>query len=95
MHSVIWKYPLEITDTQTVSMPFGAKILCVQTQNNAPCLWALISNADSPNSPEPRRIEVHGTGNPIPEQDGWVRLYIGTVQTHGGMMVWHVFETVQ
>ena len=35
----IYKYELEITEIQTVEMPVGAEILCVQFQDEALCLW--------------------------------------------------------
>lgn len=85
----IWKFRLAITDQQTVKMPKGAQILSAQVQHESVCLWAL---ADSGAEPEERQIEIHGTGNPIGHQ----RLsFIGTVQTAGGSLVWHVFEALK
>jgi hypothetical protein len=82
----IWKYPLEITDTQNVMMPEGAEILSAQMQGDALCLWALVN----PEAPKQRReIEVLGTGNPAPDAK---RRYISTTQMHGGALVWHIFE---
>ena len=60
----IWKYPLEITDTQNLMMPEGAEILAAQMQGDTLCLWALVN----PDAPKQRReIEVLGTGNPAPD----------------------------
>lgn len=71
-----------------VSMPDGAKILCVQTQGNALQLWALVD----PSRPKSfREFEVVGTGCEIGEGG---RRYIGTAQTYGGEFVWHVFEVI-
>ncbi len=82
----IWKYHLEITDTQNVMMPEGAEILSAQMQGDSLCLWALVN----PDAPKQRReIEVLGTGNPAPDAK---RRYISTTQMHGGALVWHIFE---
>ena len=82
----IWKYPLEITGSQEVVLPQGARILCVQVQHDVPCLWALV-NPDEPSIP--RRIYIFGTGHVAPvSAEG----YIGTFQTNEGQFVGHVFE---
>lgn len=84
----IWKYPLAVTDTQSVSMPKGAKILTVQIQRGEACLWALV---EPDNPTETRIIEIFGTGHPIP--DGAAkREHIGTFQLPELGLVFHVFE---
>jgi hypothetical protein len=87
MH-VIWKYPLEATDVQMVKMPKGAKILCVQTQGQTPCLWALIP--DTKATLEERHFSIYGTGHLHEKIPG---TYIGTFQLMNGQLVFHVFET--
>ena len=87
--TTIYKHQLKITDRQNVSMPFGAELLSVQVQHNEVCLWAKV---ESNNHPQDRTIEIFGTGNPIYEDMGVSRKFIGTVQTHEGALVWHVFE---
>ena len=82
----IYKYPLSITDVQTIWMPSGAKILSVQEQRDTLCLWAAV---DRDNIEAPRTILIVGTGNPMPYT---CNDFIGTVQTNGGALVWHVFE---
>lgn len=84
---VIWKYLLEVTDVQHISMPQGAQILSVQTQVGQPTLWALV-NKKLPHAP--RRIITVGTGNPFPSVVG--EKFIGTYQLHDGALVFHVFE---
>lgn len=81
----IWKYILEIADYQELTLPKGYEILCVQTQDDQVCLWAHVN-------PEARPVRVPilicGTGNPAPlTAEG----YLGTCQTRGGALVWHVF----
>lgn len=91
MNKTIWKFELETTDNQKIQMPVGAEILTVQTQNETPCLWALV---DPNEAKEDRFIEIFGTGHPIGyDMDVDVdRKYISTYQLHGGSLVFHVFE---
>lgn len=83
----IWKYPITILEEQTVEMPIGARILSVQMQGGGLVLWALV---DPEANREKRRIAVHGTGHPVDIAE--TRHFIGTVQTNGGALVWHVFD---
>lgn len=79
----IYKYPLTVTDNQTVPMPKGAEILTVQVQGGTPCLWAMV---DLREPEEDRRILTYGTGH-IVDLEG---RYIGTYQMSA--LVFHVFE---
>ncbi len=79
----IFKYPLEITDKQTIAMPANAELLSVQVQNQQLCLWALVDTMLPERETE---IAIYGTGNPIPDNTGW---HIDTCQLNG--LVWHVF----
>lgn len=100
----IWKFPLLITDRQSLRMPGGAQVLTVQFQREKLCLWALV-DVNSPS--EMRTFEVIGTGNEIhPESDGEVRNYICSVQEErvgpGSVLasvrvnfVWHIFELLE
>jgi hypothetical protein len=83
----IWKFPIQITGTQVITMPYAAKILCVQMQNGVPCLWAMCKMDDGNGD---RTIDIFGTGHSI--MDLFTRTYIGTVQQMNGALVWHVFE---
>lgn len=85
---MVYKYALANGTAQTIEMPTGAHILCVQIQHGVVCLWALVNPN---NEPEPRVIRIVGTGH---EFTGPVQ-YIGTVQQVGGVFVWHVFEVIQ
>lgn len=85
----IWKYHIPISGLIPVEMPKGAKFLTVQVQNEAACVWALVSpSADN----ETRYLEVHGTGTPIHGDMGIERKYIGTFQQPP--FVWHLFERI-
>lgn len=93
MNKTIWKFPLLLQDSQSVSMPEEAEILTVQSQDGSLVLWAMVN----PELPKVDRVfEVHGTGNPVYYDVhglfGVLREYIGTVQQPP--FVWHVFERV-
>ena len=79
----IWKFELETTDRQTISMPKDALILNINTQGDIPVLYALV-NTD--NKVEYRIIEIFGTGHEIPNGI----IYLGTYSIQS--MVWHVFD---
>lgn len=87
-HVKIWKYTLQTTDRQTVSMPAGARMLSVQVQHDRMCLWALVN--DMTQKRVTRYIAIVETGEPFPE--GVFLNFIGTCQFDGGELVYHVFE---
>ena len=82
----IWKFMINITDTQEIPMPIGAEILTVQSQCGTPCLWARVSPGFKK---ENRTIIMIGTGHSIRHETG---RYIGTFQIDNGALVFHVFE---
>lgn len=83
----IYKYPIAITDEQSIQLPKNATILTAAIQQDALYLWAEV---DIPHlAVEDRTIRVFGTGVPITEDDRHMR-YISTVFI--GSLVWHVFE---
>jgi hypothetical protein len=89
MKRVIWKFNLRAYGHH-LSVPRGAKILSVQVQRGAICIWALV-DADAPSVAVPYAIIA--TGALIP--DPWKPTdYRGTVQLDGkewGELVFHVF----
>lgn len=89
MNKVIWKFQLEVQDKQFISLPEGAEILSVQTQDYIPCIWVLVN----PNNPtEERCFEIFGTGHNIYCDMGIDRKFIGTFQMQSGKLVFHLFE---
>jgi len=88
--ATIWKYELDIVDEQIVTMPAGATILTAQWQHDKLCLWACV-NPDLDR--ESRRIAILGTGHGVGRL-GPAFNYIGTAQTPGGFLVWHIFEMI-
>lgn len=94
----VFRYPVELTDEQTIMMPEGAQILCVARRegtrvvlgvgsHEAVELWALV---DPQAAPQRRRLRVAGTGHPLASEDNLV--YLGTVQIAQGQLVFHIFE---
>lgn len=85
----IWKWALELVETQVIRIPLGAKILTVQVHDDQPQMWALVyQSVVRP----PRKFVTYGTGNPMP--DGDPGNYIGTYQLRDGLLVFHVFESI-
>ena len=82
----IWKWKLAMHAEETVQMPWGAKILTVQTHGQVPQLWAL---CDPEAAKVPRRIAIYGTGQQTPDAPGE---YIGTFALQDGAFVFHAFE---
>ncbi len=93
--NTIFKYPLQVTDTQVLRLPKNAKILSVQVQmqsedqslKESVQLWALVNKAEP--HLEDRKIVMYGTGNPIPNDAG---SYISTIQMYRSSLVFHFFE---
>lgn len=83
--SVIYKYPMEIADYQTIGMPIGSKILSVGNQGGELMLWVEVTESLEMID---RSFIVRGTGNP------WtfciLDTFIGTAIIDP--FVWHVYE---
>lgn len=92
----IWKFPLTVTDQQTIMMPINSRILSVQTQGKTPCIWAIV-DTEKHKEVEAREFEIYGTGNPFYEghRFGKDHRFVGTFQLEGGAFVGHIFEQVE
>jgi hypothetical protein len=83
----IWKYLLPITDEQTIDMPEYSTVLSVQaTEHNLVYMWVMVCPE---NNLVKHRFKIFGTGHELSPDTGY---YLGTVQTHHGALVWHVFD---
>lgn len=81
----IWKFKLEVKDSQKVEMPKGAKLLYVGVQDNIPHLWAEV---DPDNINGKATIVTFGTGQRVDAD----RLgFVGTYMLYGGSFVGHVY----
>ena len=80
----IYKYPIEITDSQEIEMPISAEpIHAGLDPQGTPCVWAKVR---TDNKKDSVTIYVVGTGNPIPRM---ARKHIGSFNQ--GPFVWHIF----
>lgn len=94
MKKSIFKYPLETTGLQSIALPIGSEILTIQTQNEVPCIWALVPvTNESQFDAEREQVNfvIFGTGHTI-QNDITKEDYIGTYQLTGGALVFHVFK---
>jgi len=80
----IWKYTLNVTNSQSIEIQKGAFVLTVQLQNKELQLWALV---DPEEKTEHIHIHIYGTGHPIHKE---TLEYISTFQE--GSLVFHVFK---
>jgi len=79
----VYKYPIYGAGAD-IQMPRGARVLCVQIQDDVPTIWALVDpNAEL----EGRHFRLMVTGGAF-DADGLT--YVGTYQQ--GWFVGHVFE---
>lgn len=85
----IWKFDVPVADRLLIQMPEGAKVLCVQVQNETPCIWAKVDPGTKV-PVEVREFRVYGTGHNIDESEALE--YVGTFQLLGGSFVGHLFE---
>lgn len=86
----IFKYELLLTNEQHLLIPADAPILSVGQQGNELRMWALVDPAEELVK---RSFYIAGTGHPIPDNVAARGVFLGTVQTHDGL-VWHIFEVI-
>ena len=86
-NTVVWKFPLDLVEEQTIHVPHGAVALHCELQGRQPCLWVQV---DPTVEKTPRRIILVGTGNSHPALAEPTTVHIGTVQMDE--FVWHFFE---
>ena len=88
-HKCIYKYPLEITDSQIIELKQGCEFLCLKEVCNIPTLYYLINPSNEFKS---KTIRIFGTGHFIPAGELSRLIYLGTVVCNNGQLIWHVFE---
>lgn len=91
MNQTIWKFETPFEDNFKIEMPKGTEILTIQSdeKTNRPCIFALVYPE---NEKEERYFELFGTGNPIHNDIGVDRKYLGTYQYQKGAFIGHIFE---
>ena len=85
MSQVIYKYPLELTTSNTLRLPFGAELLLVGLQGGVINVWAKVE--DSEEEFEDHHIRIYGTGHLLSDSE---KEYLGSVFQGG--YVWHIYE---
>lgn len=81
---VIYKYPIEITESQFIQAKPGPIIHVGLDLDGIPCLWIQVWSTTPDIS---RVIYVIGTGNPMPSD---AKHHLGSFLQ--GPFVWHVYE---
>lgn len=84
----IWKHQLKSRYKETVEMPKGAKILCIEWQYGKATLWMLVDPAEPL---EERTIVSKETGAPFKSEN---HKYISTLLSRDGTYVLHFFEII-
>ena len=82
----IFKYQIPVKDIQTVEMPKGAAVLCVQEQGGVGCIW---DEVDPQAEKICRCFVTYETGHPMDDEPAWC--YVGTYQLRGGTPAFHVY----
>jgi len=85
----VWKYPLELEEEQTIELPYGSMFLNLIEQNDLPTLYALVNPATK--LKECWQISLRATGQPISGEMPRTSMFIGTVSTLGGKLIWHLW----
>jgi hypothetical protein len=81
----VWKFPLKLTDFQTVKLPMGSRIISVLNQREGPVLYAEVeSMADRDES---WNIYTFGTGHPLIATSG--AKFLGTLSFRDGSLIFH------
>ena len=83
----IHKYPISLVDRPRIEMPRRSTILSVDDQHGQIVLWAQV---DTDYPLVTRELLILGTGAPAQESNHLP--FLGTVQSEGGALVWHVFD---
>lgn len=89
-NQVVWKFPFQLVDYQTIELPENAAPLTVAMQDDTLCLWAVCDQTET--TYETRAFAVHGTGHAMYAAPVEYLAYLGTVQLMGGSLIFHIFE---
>lgn len=85
----IFKYPLDVTYEQAITLPVGYELLHVDVQREKPMLWALVNE----DAKQHQRviIKCYGTGQELADDLDYLR-HIGSILQYNDTAVWHFFE---
>jgi hypothetical protein len=85
----IYKYSLEITDYQKLTLPVGAEIMAVKEVGGELVLYAVV-DTDPTSEKFALGIFIFGTGQPLSQMNLRDLEYLDTVPMSNGL-VWHVY----
>ncbi|TPG68647.1 hypothetical protein EEL31_09010 [Brevibacillus laterosporus] len=87
----IWKYTLNIADTQTLEFPVGSEILSAVEQDGKIVMYALVN----PNQDEKMiiRVRVYGTGHEVNDEIQSYK-FLNSVK-FSDTLIMHVFYEIQ
>ncbi len=91
MNMRIFKYPLEIVESQAILVPKGSKYISLLSQNDRPCVYAAVDPLCE--EFEDWFFEMRGTGHVIDEETLRSAQFLGTITTHDSRFVWHIWRT--
>lgn len=83
----IWKYKLEVADSQVISLPKESKILSLLTQYDHPVIYVEVNKDEK--ETEDYSFECYGTGHIIRHDDSYT--YLGSITMLNDSFVYHVF----
>jgi hypothetical protein len=83
----IWKHELQMGPRETVLLPRAARLLCVQTQNERPCIWFEFD--EERHGTDQVTFFIATTGNQFNMSSS--AQYLGSFQLGGGTFVGHVY----
>lgn len=86
----IYKYAIETAQNQSIHVPYGTEILCVQVQYGKPVIYAIVDTEET--TIINKSFVIAGTGHELPDLSN--KKYIGTYQLFNGELVFHVFEVI-
>jgi hypothetical protein len=82
----VWKYPFDVTDRFTVSLPVEHVVVHVDKQDGHACMWIELDD-------ESETVEVafyvEGTGDRLADDAVWCGTWLD------GPFVWHLYEGLQ
>jgi hypothetical protein len=84
--SVIYKYPLEITDRQSIAVQGFESILKVAEQHHNLYMWCIVNPTAGRTTQ--LSVEIVGTGNPMTDIQS--KDHFDSVLMSNGL-VWHIF----
>ena len=84
----IYKYPLEITDRQTVKLPADSEIISIVNINEKPYIYVIVEPGEECGIHH--EIICYGTGHPM-RDDYCDYRFLGTLVFAGGRLVLHYF----